>query len=189
MFGHCTCPPGGTSGNCGGLEIRAPIPAESAPPRVVTTLVSEAPPVVVEYVQPVPVWSTWCPHPRSRMHHLCLCCSSDHNDSGANSLPSCDSADRRGAHRHRHSVADFWCASANERPSYFASVCCCHLVLMSCPMHSHVTCCTSLSHFVSQQKKILQRSEDDLITAVRNLFVESTVHVRTRVPQQDFEVR
>ena len=37
------------------VEIGIPLPAESASPRCVKALVLEAPPVVVEYVQPTPV--------------------------------------------------------------------------------------------------------------------------------------
>ena len=54
--------------NCGGLEIRAPLTVESTLPKFVTAPVLEAPPVVVESVQPAPVRSTWCPHPRARVH-------------------------------------------------------------------------------------------------------------------------
>ena len=56
-----TCPPGGTGGNCGGLEITAPLTVESTLPKFVTAPVLEASPVVVESVQPAPVRSTWCP--------------------------------------------------------------------------------------------------------------------------------
>merc|ERR1711945_20320 len=45
------------------VEIGAPLPAESAPPMFVTAPVLEAPPAVVEYVQPAPVVSMWLQHP------------------------------------------------------------------------------------------------------------------------------
>ena len=71
--------------------------------------VSEAP-VVVEYVQPTPVakyMANVCTtRSRCEVRHSstyrCLSGSSDHIDSGADSLPNCDSADHHG-----DSVADY----------------------------------------------------------------------------------
>merc|ERR1712136_593623 len=45
------------------VEIGAPLPAESAPPMFVTAPALEAPPVVVEYVQPTPVVEHVAPAP------------------------------------------------------------------------------------------------------------------------------
>ena len=75
--------------------------------------VSEAP-VVVGYVQPTPVVESManvcttrsrCEVRDSSMYR-CLSGSSDHIDSGADSLPYCDSADRHGANRRCDIVAD-----------------------------------------------------------------------------------
>merc|ERR1712064_91906 len=45
------------------VEMGAPLPAESAPPIFVTAPVLEAPPAVVEYVQPAPVVEYVAPAP------------------------------------------------------------------------------------------------------------------------------
>ena len=68
-------------------------PTESVPPILFTAPVLKVPPVVVEHVQ------------RGSSTYCCLRGSSDHNDSGADSLPNY-SADRHGATRHCDGVED-----------------------------------------------------------------------------------
>merc|ERR1712107_706044 len=51
------------------VEMGAPLPAESAPPMFVTAPVLEAPPAVVEYVQPAPVVEYVAPAPAVTFAH------------------------------------------------------------------------------------------------------------------------
>ena len=98
----------------------------SRPPRFVTAPVLEAPPASVEYGQPAPRCGVRGARTRGHVHvveyvtpvlTVCFRGSCGHNDSGANSFPNCNSADR-----HRHMFAgDVRSASEHVRSG---SLCC-----------------------------------------------------------------